>query len=72
MVNSSYTKLKCDNCGKGFEYNQGYGLQKLAYRKNDASSNSAIVMKPTSITENVDLTVKKAVNDMRKSSGRKR
>ena len=28
-VNSSYTKVNCGDCEKGFKNNQGYGLHKL-------------------------------------------
>ena len=32
-VNSSYTKVKYDNCGKRFKIHLGYGLHKLTSRK---------------------------------------
>ena len=51
-------------CGKGFKNNTGYGLHKLTCWKNDTGNNSANVIKPTSITENVELIVKNTVNDM--------
>ena len=33
-VNLNYTEDKCDNCGKRFKNNQGYGLHKLISKKN--------------------------------------
>ena len=44
-VNSSYTKVQCDNCGKGIRSNDGYGLRKVFCRKNNTWRNLA--MKPT-------------------------
>ena len=54
-VSSNYTQVKCDNCGKRFKNNLGYGLHKLTSKKINTGSNSANVMKPTSITKNAEL-----------------
>ena len=48
----------------GFKNKQRYGLHKLTCRKNDTGSNSANVVKPIPITENEELIVKNAVNDI--------
>lgn len=56
-------KIKCDNSRKGFKNKQRYSRHKVTCRKNDTGSNLANVMKPISITENVELIAKNTVID---------